>query len=356
MMPASSTARQAYDLVTAEYGPGANGPFLVAVDTGKVRSPQALVTRYRAMPGVAQVSGPVTDVAGDAAVITVVPATKPSDPATERLLDQIRSTAPAGVLVTGAEATYADITRRLADKLWVVVAFVVAVSLLILTALLRAPVNALKAAVLNLLSVAAAYGVVTAIFQTDTGARLVGLPHGGPVSTWVPILMFTVLFGLSMDYEVFLLSRVREAWLRTGDAKGAVIQGVGATGRVITSAAAIMIAVFLGFAADPSVTVKTAGVGMAAAVLIDATIVRLILAPAVMTLLGRLGWWLPRGLDRVLPRLHDEPDVAVESLASLEPQAVYDVVGDRQGGGRGRGGRVPDGRHVPDPADSEVIH
>jgi putative drug exporter of the RND superfamily len=327
-MPASNTARQAYDLVTAEFGPGANGPLLVAVETAKVPQSAALAAQYRALPGVASVSAPVTDASGDAAVITVVPTTKPSDPATQDLLHRIRAGAPSGVLVTGTEATYADVTQRLAGKLWVVIAFVVAVSLIILTGLLRAPVNALKAAVLNLLSVAAAFGVVTAIFQTDFGARLVGVSHAAPVSTWVPILMFTALFGLSMDYEVFLLSRVREAWLRTGDAKAAVVQGVSATGRVITSAAAIMIAVFLGFAMDPNVTVKTVGVGMAAAVLIDATLVRLVLAPAAMTLLGKAGWWLPRSLARRQPRRPSE-DLAIPSEAELNLQPVDEVAADR---------------------------
>src|SRR3984957_1607396 len=290
--PAGNTVRQAYDLVTAGYGPGANAPLLVAVDLMQDRAPGApgaLAAQLRALPGVAAVPAPVTNPAGTAAVITVQPATAPSDPATVRLLTSIRADAPRGVFVTGTEAVYADVTARLADRLWAVIAFVVALSLLILTALLRAPVNALKAAVLNLLSVAAAYGVVTAIFQTDTGARLLGLPHGTPVSTWVPMLMFAVLFGLSSDYEVFLLSRVREAWLATGDPREAVVRGLGATARVISSAAAIMIAVFLGFAADPDVTVKTIGVGMAAAVLIDATLIRLVLAPAAMVLLGRAG-------------------------------------------------------------------
>ncbi len=299
--PASSTVRQAYDLVTAGYGPGANAPLLVAVDLTQDRAPGALgalAAQLRALPGVAAVTAPVTNPAGNAAVITVQPTTAPSDPATVRLLDRIRADAPRGVLVTGTEAVNADVTARLADRLWAVIAFVVALSLLILTALLRAPVNALKAALLNLLSVGAAYGVVTAIFQTDTGARLLGLPHGTPVSTWVPMLMFAVLFGLSSDYEVFLLSRVREAWLATGDPREAVVRGLGATARVISSAAAIMVAVFLGFAADPDVTVKTIGVGMAAAVAIDATLIRLVLAPAAMVLLGRAGWWLPGILGR----------------------------------------------------------
>ena len=308
--PAGSTVRQAYDLVTAEYGPGANAPLLVAVDLTHDHAPAALAARLRALPGVAAVAGPVLNAAGDAAVITVQPATGPSDTATTRLLDTIRADAPRGVLVTGTEAIYADVSQRLADRLWLVIAFVVAVSLLILTALLRAPVNALKAAVLNLLSVAAAYGVVTAVFQTDTGAHIMGLPHGAPVSTWAPMLMFAVLFGLSMDYEVFLLSRVREAWLVSGDARDAVVRGLGSTARVISSAAAIMIAVFLGFATDPNVMVKTIGFGMAAAVFIDATLIRLVLAPAAMVLLGRAGWWLPGPLAR-----RSAPAAAPESPA-----------------------------------------
>jgi RND superfamily putative drug exporter len=291
--PAGNTVRQAYDLVTAGYGAGANAPLLVAVDLTQDHAPGALAARLRALPGVAAVTAPEPNAAGNAAVMTVQPATAPSDPATTRLLARIRADVPRGVLVTGNEAVYADVTARLADRLWAVIAFVVALSLLILTVLLRAPVNALKAAALNLLSVAAAYGVVTAVFQTDAGARLLGLPHGTPVSTWVPMLMFAVLFGLSSDYEVFLLSRVREGWLATGDPREAVVRGLGATARVISSAAAIMVAVFLGFAADPDVTVKTVGVGMAAAVLIDATLIRLVLAPAAMVLLGRAGWWLP---------------------------------------------------------------
>jgi RND superfamily putative drug exporter len=317
--PAGSTVRQAYDLVSAEYGPGANAPLLVAVDLTRDRAPAALAARLRALPGVTAVAGPVLNAAGDAAVITVQPTTGPSDTATTRLLSTIRADAPRGVLVTGTEAVYADVSQRLADRLWLVITFVVAVSLLILTALLRAPVNAVKAAVLNLLSVAAAYGVVTAVFQTNTGAHIMGLPHGAPVSTWTPMLMFAVLFGLSMDYEVFLLSRVREAWLVSGDARDAVVRGLGSTARVITSAAAIMIAVFLGFATDPNVMVKTIGFGMAAAVFIDATLIRLVLAPAAMVLLGRVGWWTPGSLARRgMPAAAPEPPAVPANAAADE--------------------------------------
>ena len=306
----SNTTRRAYDLVDAEYGPGANGPLLVAVDLRRVPAAElpALVARLAADPGVAAVAPALLDGAADAAVISVRPTTGPQDAHTRQLLQRMRSgLLPAGAEATGVVAVFSDISDRLADRLWVVVPFVVALSLILLTVLFRAPVIALKAAAMNLLSVAAAYGVMTAVFQSEAGAGLLGLPHSVPVSSWVPILMFTVLFGLSMDYEVFLLSRVREDWLATGDARGSVVRGLSATGRVISSAAAIMVAVFVGFAIDPDITVKMMGVGMAAAVLVDATIVRLVLVPATMTLLGRANWWLPGWLDRLLPELRIEP-------------------------------------------------
>ncbi len=300
--PASNTVRRAYDLVSAEYGPGANLTMIVAVDPAGA-DPADVRARISAVSGVATVTEPAMNAAGTAAVLVVEPATAPADARTKRLVDEVRAAVPDGVHVTGPVATSADIADRLSARLWVVIGFVVALSVLLLTLLLRAPVVALKAALMNLLSVAAAFGVVTALFQTDTGARLIGLPHGGPVTSWVPILMFTVLFGLSMDYEVFLLSRVREDYLATGDATGSVVRGLSATGRVITSAAAIMVAVFVGFALDPDVTVKTLGIGMAVAVLIDATVVRMVLVPATMALLGRANWWLPAWLDRLLPHV-----------------------------------------------------
>ncbi|MEV0566360.1 MMPL family transporter [Dactylosporangium sp. NPDC050588] len=303
--PTSNTTRQAYDLTSAEFGAGANGPLVIAVDTAKVPDVDGLVAALRAVPGVALVA-PAARTA-DAAVILVEPTTGPQDERTTELLNRLRADVlPDGALVTGLVAVFADISDRLSDRLWIVVAFVVALSLLLLTVLFRAPVVAVKAAVMNLLSVAAAYGVMTAVFQTDAGAKAVGLPHSVPVSSWVPILLFTVLFGLSMDYEVFLLSRVREDWLATGDAQGSVVRGLSATGRVISGAAAIMVAVFIGFALDPDVTVKMIGVGMAAAVLVDATLVRLVLVPATMSLLGRANWWLPAWLDRLLPHVKVE--------------------------------------------------
>ncbi|MFD7733146.1 MMPL family transporter [Kitasatospora phosalacinea] len=304
-----NTTRKAYDLVAEAYGPGANGPLLLAVDLGRLPKSElpALEQKLAADPAVAAVRPPLVNAAGDAAVISVQPRTGPQDAATAKLLKRLRADGlPAGVQVTGQVAAFSDISDRLAQRLWVVVPFVVVLSLILLTVLFRAPVIAVKAAVMNLLSVAAAYGVMTAVFQHDAGARLLGLPHAVPVSSWVPILMFTILFGLSMDYEVFLLSRVREDWLATGDARGSVVRGLSSTGRVISSAAAIMVAVFTGFAIDPDITVKMIGVGMAVAVLVDATVVRMVLVPATMTLLGRHNWWLPRWLDRLLPQLRIE--------------------------------------------------
>jgi RND superfamily putative drug exporter len=299
--PESHTTRQAYDTIAAEFGPGANGP-LVVVLPGQSQA-QALATRIARDPGVEAVSPPMPNADGEVAVLIVEPTTGPQDKRTSELLDRVRALVqPEGGHVTGLVAVYADIAQRLSERLWLVIGFVVAVSLLLLTVLLRAPVVALKAAAMNLLSVVAAYGVVTAVFQSDTGARLLGLPHAVPVSSWVPILMFTILFGLSMDYEVFLLTRVRERWLAGVDARQSVVDGLAATGRVITTAAAIMVAVFIGFALDPDVTVKTTGFGMAVAVFIDATLIRLVLVPATMALLGRANWWLPSWLDRLLPR------------------------------------------------------
>ncbi|PBC46694.1 hypothetical protein CJ179_26950 [Rhodococcus sp. ACS1] len=295
--PAANTIRQAYDLIDSEFGPGANGPLMVAVDLNKVPAAElpSIVRDLAAEPGVASVTPVLMNADSTAALVSVQPTTGPSDPRSTELLDRIRSDAADGVHVTGLTAVFADISARLAERLWLVIAFVVALSVVLLTFVFRAPVVAVKAAAMNLLSVAAAYGVMVMVFQWGWGAQLLGLPHALPVSSWVPILMFTILFGLSMDYEVFLLSRVRERWLATGDSHRSVVEGLASTGRVITSAAAIMVAVFAGFALDGDVTVKMMGVGLATAVLIDATIVRMVLVPATMYLLGDANWWRPGG-------------------------------------------------------------
>ena len=197
-------------------------------------------------------------------VFDAIPAYGPTDERTGDLVRSVRAQLPAGAELTGGTAFFADISRMLAGRLWLVIAFVVAVSVLLLAMVFRSVVIPLKAAVMNLLSIGAAYGVLTAVFQWGWATDLLGLDHPLAVSSWVPILMFAILFGLSMDYEVFLLSRIREDWARTGDSHGSVVRGLSATGRVISSAAAIMVAVFLGFASEVDVVVKQLGVGMAA--------------------------------------------------------------------------------------------
>ncbi|GAA0271300.1 MMPL family transporter [Cryptosporangium japonicum] len=318
--PTSNTTRQAYDLIAAEYGEGANGPLLVAVDLTKVPAASLadLTRRLAADPGVAGVSAPITAPSGRAAVITVEPKYGPQDERASELVDHLRADVlPAGAEITGITAIFRDISALLSERLWYVVGVVVGLSLVFLLVMFRSVVVPLKAAAMNLLSIAAAYGVMTVVFQWGWGAELLGLPHAVPVSTWVPLLMFAVLFGLSMDYEVFLLSRIREDWLRTGDAHGSVVRGLASTGRVITGAALIMVAVFVGFGLDSDLTVKMVGVGMAVAVAVDATIVRMVLVPATMALLGRANWWLPGWLERVLPPVAPhaeqfEPPVAPE--------------------------------------------
>jgi len=325
--PESNTTRVAYDLIADEYGPGANGSFLLAVDLAGQPGAEpaldvtALSVRLAAEPGVAAVAPPVLNGTGDAALIVLQPTTGPQDQATTDLLVRLRAELPDSVQVTGLTAVFSDISDRLADRLWVVIAFVVGVSLLLLTAAFRSVVVSVKAAAMNLLSVAAAYGVMVAVFQWGWGAELLGLPHAVPISSWVPILMFTILFGLSMDYQVFLLSRVREDYLATDDPRGSVIRGLAGTGRVITCAAAIMIAVFVGFGLDADPVVKMMGVGMAVAVLIDATVVRMVLVPATMSILGRANWWLPRWLDRVLPHLDTEGSAATRPAPNLPSDA-----------------------------------
>ena len=247
-------------------------------------------------------------------MFTVVPTTGPQDPATEDLVHTLRDTvlpsATAGtgldVHVGGVTATSIDSTQNIAKRIPLLIGGVVLLSMLLLLVSFRSVAVALKAAAMNLLSVAAAYGVVALVLQGGWAGRLVGIDTVTPLPAFVPVLMFAVLFGLSMDYEVFLVSRMREAWLRTGNNDRAILEGLAGTGRVITAAAAIMVAVFAAFIPSADVVLKVIGVGMASAILIDATIVRMLLVPSVMYLLGRANWWLPSWLGRFLPQLHIE--------------------------------------------------
>jgi RND superfamily putative drug exporter len=333
--PEHTTTREAYDLTAAAFGPGANGPLLLSVDLAGLdgTAAQAKLAKVtdaaRAVDGVATVAPAVLNRDGSYAVISVEATTSPQDEATARLLDRLRAegTLPPGTQIAGVTPTFADISALLSDRLPVVVAAVVAASVVLMTLLFRSIVVPIKAAIMNLLSVAAAYGVMTVVFQWGWGAEALGLPHAVPVSSWVPILMFAVLFGLSMDYEVFLLSRIREDWLATGESRGSVTRGLAVTGPVITSAAAIMICVFLGFALDGNVVIKMIGVGMATAVLIDATLVRMVLVPSTMALLGSANWYLPAWLDRILPHLHVEGESQEPARPHHSPSDERELVG-----------------------------
>jgi putative drug exporter of the RND superfamily len=303
------TTRRAFDLVSAEYGPGANAVMTVVAD--RTRLSGAEVADLRAelggRPEIARAGEPVVSPDGALAVMDLQPLRAATHETTVSTVAGIREALPDGALLTGELPLFADISEMLADRLPVVIAFVVGVSVLLLAMVFRSVLVPLKAAVMNLLSIGAAYGVLTAVFQWGWGSGLLGMDHAVPVSSWIPVLIFAILFGLSMDYEVFLLSRVREAWLASGDAQGSVVRGLSDTGRVISAAAAIMVAVFLGFASESDVVVKMLGLGMAVAILMDATVVRMVLVPATMSMLGRLNWWLPAWLDRVLPVIDVEP-------------------------------------------------
>jgi putative drug exporter of the RND superfamily len=316
--PAGRSTRQAYDMLAGGFGAGANGPLVVVTDLA-AGADEGLVNRLagalRSTPGVAAVQPPQLNPAGDAALLTVIPATGPQDTATENLVHTLREDvipAVAGgaadqVHVGGATAAAIDSTSNIAGRIPLLIAGVVALSMLLLLLAFRSVAIAVTAAVMNLLSVGASYGVVALVLQGGWAGQLIGIDTATPMPAFIPVLMFAVLFGLSMDYEVFLVSRMRESWVRTnGHGAGAVVDGLAGTGRVITAAAAIMVAVFAAFVPSPEVFLKVIGVGMAAAIAIDATVVRMLLVPAIMHLLGRANWWLPRSVERWLPQLRVE--------------------------------------------------
>jgi RND superfamily putative drug exporter len=316
--PKSTTARQNYDSLTQGFGPGVNGPLLIA---SKYRTPEeaerglpALQKQVGSAPDVAAVSQPTLDKAGTVAVFTVISKSAPWADETVSLVEDLRDkTIPAAVQGTGGAAYvggqtagYIDLATKIADKLPMMIAIVVGLSFIVLLLAFRSLLVPVKAAAMNLLSVAAAYGVVTAVFQLGWGSSLIGLDHSIPIVSFVPLLMFAILFGLSMDYEVFLLTQMREHYGEHEDEREAVIEGLANTGRVITSAAAIMVCVFTSFVLNGNPIVKEFGVGLAVAIAIDSTLVRCLLVPAVMVLLGRRAWWLPRWLDRVVPHVSFE--------------------------------------------------
>lgn len=315
--PTSKTSRRAYDLLAEGFGPGFNGPFLLAAELppgGDVASFEATLDAVRADPGVAASSAVAVNPAGDTAIASVFPTTSPQDEATRDLLSRLRdelipaaSTGDGLVIhVGGVTAVFEDLGTTLADRLPLFIAAVIGLSFLLLMMVFRSIVIPIKAALMNLLSIGAAYGVMVAIFQWGWAKDLIGLDATGPIQSFIPMLLFAVLFGLSMDYEVFLLSRIREEYVRSGDNATAVADGLAATARVITAAAAIMVAVFGSAALADDRTTKLFGIGLAAAIFFDATLVRSLLVPATMELMGRANWWYPAWLERLTPEINIE--------------------------------------------------
>jgi RND superfamily putative drug exporter len=326
--PPDTMTRQAYDLNTEGFGPGTNGPLVIAADLPDRASKaqvNAFAGRVRREPGVAYVPKPVINREGDAAIVTVIPRGSPQDEETEDLVNRLRDYVIPGALgdsritahVGGVTAALEDQSEYMKDRLPLFTIGVVGLSFLLLLVAFHSPLISLKAGVMNLLSVSAAYGVMTLAANGGGLSELVGIDHEVPVAPFMPVMMFAILFGLSMDYEVFLISRIREEYLKHGDTRRAVADGLAKTARVITAAAAIMVVVFLAFLAAPDVFLKLFGIGLASAIFLDATVVRMMLVPAVMQLLGKRNWWIPDWLERILPRL----DVERVALSPTEGRA-----------------------------------
>ena len=312
----SRTQRVAYDQLTQAFGAGSNGPFLLAVDTPK-NAPNAarqLATLQQAVadtPGIASVPPASVSRDGELATIFAVPTTAPQDATTADLLDRLRedviprATAgtPLEVYVGGNTAAFVDITDKVAARLPLFISVVIGLSVLLLVMVFRSVWIPLVSAIFNVLSVAAAYGVVVAVFQEGIGASLIGADSGIPIISFLPVMLFAILFGLSMDYNVFLLSRIHEAYNDGDRPRESVIHGVGRIGKVVVFAGLIMAAVFLSFVTQTDVIGKMFGLGLGLAILIDVLVVRMVIAPAVVTLLGDRAWWLPAWLDRALPNI-----------------------------------------------------
>ncbi|WP_210638359.1 MMPL family transporter [Streptomyces sp. GESEQ-13] len=328
--PTSFTDRRAYDLMTDAFGPGSNGPLTVVVDQSSVPQSQRSSLASQAQKTLDGVEGaavvtPLTPTQdGDVLVGTVYSTASPQSATTtdlanrlvdDTLPDAVRGT-DASTYVTGTTAAQVDFRDLVAERLPWIIAVVVALAFLIILAVFRGLLVAVKAAVLNVLSITASYGVVVAVFQWGWGGPALGVSGTVPIESYVPMMMFAIVFGLSMDYEIFLLSRVHEAWRRTQDARASVAHALEITARVITCAALIMVSVFAAFVVSDNVVVKMLGLGLAVSVLIDATVVRLLLVPAVMTLLGRHAWWTPHWLDRLLPHIDAEGEGVSTSAAS----------------------------------------
>jgi putative drug exporter of the RND superfamily len=318
-LPTDETARQAYDTIAKGFGVGANGPIVIAASSTRAvaandPSLTGLQQAIARTAGVAAVTPIAVDPQGTVATFNAIPTTAPSDEATEDLVNHLRDTtipdAQRGTgidaSVGGSTAGFIDLGEEIADSLAETIFVIIGLSFLLLMVAFRSLLVPLKAAVMNLLSIGAAYGVVVMVFQYGWFAGLVGLDGAVPIVSYLPLLMFAGLFGLSMDYEVFLMSHVQEHYRQTGDPRGAIVTGLAESARVITAAALIMVAVFASFILNGDPVIKQFGVGLSVAVIVDATLVRCLLVPAVMALMGRAAWWLPGWLDRILPRISIE--------------------------------------------------
>ncbi|MFA3876948.1 MMPL family transporter [Streptomyces sp. MMCC 100] len=342
--PKGTTTRQAYDLLADGFGPGVNGPLTLVTEVRGAEDRLALDNldaTLRTTEGVSSVTPVMYNSGGDAAYLTVVPESAPQSEDTSDLVERLRSEvlprAEAGtaldVHVGGVTAGYDDFADVIVGKLPLFVGVVIGLGCLLLLLAFRSVGIPLKAAAMNVAAVAAAFGVVVAIFQWGWGSELLGLGSAGPIEPFLPVIMVSVLFGLSMDYQVFLVSRMYEEWLETGDNRRAVRVGLAETGRVINSAAVIMISVFLAFVLSGERVIAMFGIALAAAVALDAFVLRTLLVPALMHLLGRANWWLPRRLDALLPRISIEPPecrAAHERLAAVTDAEVADVLAEEE--------------------------
>jgi len=339
--PPATTQRQAYDLLAEGFGPGFNGPLTLVVDLSTASDPTAaldtVTTAIAADSGVRMVGRPVPNAAGDTAIVPVVPTTSPASEETSSLVHHLRDDVlPAveaetgvDVAVAGQTALLIDVSDKLSSALPIFMAVVIGLTMVLLLAVFRSLLVPIKAAIAILLSIGASFGVLVAIFQWGWFQGLVGLEESVPIISFLPMLMFAVLFGLSMDYEVFILSRIREDYVRTGDSRGSVLTGLTSSARVITAAALIMISVFASFALNVDPTIKMMGIGFSVAVFLDATVVRMILVPATMALFGDRAWSIPRWLDHLLPDLDVEGEHLMEQLEEEDHRSAGS-------GGRGR--------------------
>jgi RND superfamily putative drug exporter len=334
--PPNKTTRQAYDLLAEGFGPGFNGPFVMVAALPEKGQDEALVLLKKKLEGEEGVAGTTSvtlNPAENTGVFQVYPTTSPQSADTTNLLDHIRNDVippieaktGAQLHVGGVNAIFEDFGNAIAAKLPLFIGVVVLLSALLLTIVFRSIWVPLKAVVMNLLSIGAAFGLVVAVFQWGWGASVIGVDNTGPIISFFPIFLFAIVFGLSMDYEVFLMSRIHEEWEHSKDASQAVTRGLALTGRVITAAAVIMVTVFASFMLGDERIIKLFGLGLASAVLIDAVVIRTLLVPAIMQLLGKRAWWFPEWLDRILPRLHVE---AGNSFPAAEQPVAAAAAGD----------------------------